>query len=332
MYYQPDPTWESFGVTNHQLFIEKFVVPAHFHAAVPEDVKKEYEVAEHMMALSYYHYPMYDSAFHKLLGIFEMAVKLRCKELDIPIERRSSTGKTNLVALNDLIKKLTVSELYPGMEGLMYWSKEFRNYFSHPNQYQLMGQLCHRGMITIVNIINQLFIPVDQYHYQLRRKSEFQTEMEGFQEIPLGLIHDEKMRILSNPNLLDVFQVGEDMVFAVSFEPILKDTAEFIAKGGSIENSLYFFQDIHFSEDSFTVFNRETQEQQEIKNVQFLAEEISFVEHIDALKTMSEYQRYQYYWAKDQKNVDKLEAYKLAHCWAANKPSGLIIFRNIEYF
>lgn len=318
-YYQPDTTWEAFGVTNQKLFVEKFVIPTHFHASVSEDVKKEYEVAEHMMALSYYHYPMYDSAFHKLLGIFEMALKLRCKELDIPIEKQSKAGKTSFVSLDDLIRKLTVSELYPGMESLMYWSKEFRNYFSHPNQYQLMGQLCHRGMITLMNVINQLFIPVVQYQHQLQLKSKFQTEIKRFQEIPLGLIHDEKMRILSNPKLLDVFQVGEDVVFAVSFEPILKNTAEFIPKGRSIENSLCFFQNIQFSEDSFMVFNQEIQQQQEIKNVQFLDDVIGFTEHSNALKTMRGDQLYHYYWAKDQKNVDTIEAYKLAHCWVANE-------------
>lgn len=48
---------------------------------VPEDIVKDYEIVEYIMAYTYYYYPMFEEALRKLLTMYEMALKLKYKEV-----------------------------------------------------------------------------------------------------------------------------------------------------------------------------------------------------------------------------------------------------------
>lgn len=84
-WYQPDPRWSALGLVTRESYVAHMVEPGAFHADVHEDVVKSYSTAAHLMALAWYHYPMYDEALKKLTGIMEMAVKLRCHQKGITL-------------------------------------------------------------------------------------------------------------------------------------------------------------------------------------------------------------------------------------------------------
>ena len=106
-YYLPDSRW---AVSSRQVYEDRFVVKGKFHNLVPDDIIKEFEIAERLMAYSYYCYPMYDEAFKKLLGMTEMAVKLRCKQFGISLEYKDRNGKVRQRTLSYLIDQLLIEE------------------------------------------------------------------------------------------------------------------------------------------------------------------------------------------------------------------------------
>lgn len=150
-YLKPDPRWGIWGCNSFQSFSEKFIIKGKFHSKVPEDIKKSYEIAERIMAYSYYCYELYDEAFSKITRIFEMAISLRCEQLDIKF-------KSKQPKLSEKIEKLKVS--YPGKDLVFEWDKfkELRNYFAHPKRHSFGGPINKFGAFEhSINVINRIF-------------------------------------------------------------------------------------------------------------------------------------------------------------------------------
>src|SRR5690554_2604864 len=92
-YFEPDSRWKLYQVFSLEEYVEKFVVKCKFHKDVPADIQDAWQTVEYLLAHAYYHWPMYDEGFKKALLIVEMAVKLRAKELDIPLKNQNNRDK-----------------------------------------------------------------------------------------------------------------------------------------------------------------------------------------------------------------------------------------------
>lgn len=67
-WYTADEIWSSYTTSKtREAYAQNWVVRGYFHAGVPEDVKAAYVTVEYLMALAWYHYPLYDEAMTKLL-------------------------------------------------------------------------------------------------------------------------------------------------------------------------------------------------------------------------------------------------------------------------
>src|SRR5690606_13639277 len=132
-YYTPDSIWSDFKIENQEDYIKKFVIKGNFHSGVHEDVVKSYKTVEYLMAHAYYHWELYDQVLVKLLSIFEMAVKLRSKELNNPLQFQTKNEKTmdkKLVQLIDELKNFG----YPAyLIRDLHWLRTLRNIESHPD-------------------------------------------------------------------------------------------------------------------------------------------------------------------------------------------------------
>jgi len=75
-WYRPDELWKIFpSIKSRKDFMRNWVIWGNFHSGVPKDILNSFETAEYIMAHAWYHWPMYDAALVKVLGILEMAVK-----------------------------------------------------------------------------------------------------------------------------------------------------------------------------------------------------------------------------------------------------------------
>lgn len=157
-WYEPDTTWTVFSVKDREDYVEKYIVPGRFHTGVPEDVVKAYETAEHLMALAWYHYPMYDEALKKLLGILEMAVKLRCQELDIPLVGVNKKGKKVNYRLIDLIEKICSLDTDRNFKYQLNKARNLRNHYAHPDAHSFAGGIVKQAVVPLINVLNRLFL------------------------------------------------------------------------------------------------------------------------------------------------------------------------------
>lgn len=149
MYYQPDERWPIFGASTREQFEAQYVFPPRFHAGVPEEIVKSYTTASHLMALAWYHLPVYDEALAKLLLMLEMAIKLRYQQLGLPAGPRRT--------LHQLIAALEAAEPAKELGWWLQLLRQLRNQVAHPEQYSFGGALFRRAMPRMVNTLNQLF-------------------------------------------------------------------------------------------------------------------------------------------------------------------------------
>ena len=273
MYYQPDTIWKIFGIESEEEYIQKFVVKGKFHSGVHEDIAKSYDVAEHVMALSYYYYPMYDVALNKLLGIFEMAVKLRCEQVGIELSLINNRKKT----LNHLISELIDNSLTPEFKGVMAHIRSLRNMQAHPENHSLLGTFCHVVIVPIVNMINQIYLPQYQHIENFEELKDERKKLK-FTETDLFILEHRGQRILvHNPKLIDIFKVGKTWVSAISFQPVLSKTKELLSEHRIPDGIIRFFKEVEITSKGIKAID--TESIQEI-----LIERTTKTENLEVLK------------------------------------------------
>lgn len=168
-YYVPDSTWEVFGIKSREDYLEKNVIPGNFHSNVPEDIIKSFKTVTQLTAQAYYYYPLYDEALNKALRIFELAIKLKAKELNLKKE-----------SLNNLINKLCNSQNLEHLKDTLHRARKIRNIHMHPENHN-SGWYMVRGKGNIQmfsNFINELFLEDSQME-NLRKERE---NLEQFRE------------------------------------------------------------------------------------------------------------------------------------------------------
>jgi hypothetical protein len=277
MYYQPDTIWRIFGAPTEAEYIQKFVVKGNFHAGVHEDVVKSYDVVEHIMALSYFHYPMYEVALQKLLGIYEMAVKLRSQQVGIVMDYTLKNGAKRKKELNKLIDELVDKALIPELKSVMHHTRKIRNIFAHPDQYSLFGTLSHSVLIPLVNLLNQLFLPqshhIENNEVLLKTKESFTiSETDLFK-----LEHKNQLILAYAPKLLNTFKVGSTWVSAISFQPVLSKTKELLSEHKIPDGIIRFFKEVEITSKGIKAID--TESIQEI-----LIERTTKTENLEVLK------------------------------------------------
>lgn len=158
-YYQPDIRWEMlYQINSRQAFEERFVVKGKFHNLVPDDIRNDFEIAERLMAYSYYCYPMYDEALKKLLGMTEMAVKLRCIQFDISLEFQDRSGKVKQRILSELMGLLLKREKNKPLNAEFTKARRVRNIFAHPDRHSFFGGMVYNSITQVINTINYIFL------------------------------------------------------------------------------------------------------------------------------------------------------------------------------
>ncbi len=222
-YYKPDVIWEIYGASSQKEYIDKFMVKGRFHPAVPNDVREAFTTVEYLIAHSYYHYPMFDEALKKALGIFEMAVKLRCNELNIPVTLPSKRGVIPDRRLVDLITELHIVEPIKEMSDSLNNLRLIRNIYSHPSYYSFIGVIARLNILSIVNTLNALFkdpLVIAQYNKDFNRYKKLYHSFEK----GLFILVDNELRILiscAKPKLI-AFE-GETLIGFWQLDPILEN-------------------------------------------------------------------------------------------------------------
>lgn len=154
-----------------------------FYPEVNQNVKDAFTIIHKLLVHSYYEYLFIDVAVAKALQTFEMALKLRYKEL---------TGETwtkkgrNLEQLIDWFRKKGYFEF--DSEDFLDHVRGTRNHLSHPERHNIGGTVWFHWISTTVDLINDVY---DDLSLRKQRKS---LAIDIAQKLKLFLQHGAKFQ------------------------------------------------------------------------------------------------------------------------------------------
>lgn len=223
-YYEIDNTWESFLVKTREEFESKFVFTGNFHSSVPKIIKEGYQTAEFIMAHSHFHLPMYNEALNKLYILFEIAIKIRCEELDVKLDFVDKNGKVKNKTLDRLITDLCEKDLFTVNEYELKDIKEIRNISLHTDVYKNLGGLSANRVIATVNTLNKIFVSKELKLDWEQQLNETIKTFVGFKN-SLFIIPYKNQKVLSYSGIPVIARkIKEEWVHVWIFKPVLENT------------------------------------------------------------------------------------------------------------
>lgn len=230
-YHEPDAIWEVFDLPDFGAYVEKFVVRGRFHSGVPEDVVKGYTVAEHIMALAYYYYPMYEEALVKLLRTLELGVRLRCAQLGIATTFTDNKGKKQGKNLGALIDQLAAKEPSKSIKETLDGLRELRNIFMHPTENMLLGSTAIHAIRQTLVQLNALFLPEQFFSDAKKELDGMQSAWRPFERGLFILDQGGYQVVINESQVVEAYRDGSAWVYLVCFKPIFKEIKKCLEQG-----------------------------------------------------------------------------------------------------
>lgn len=252
-YHEPDFIWQSFqGVTDFESFIEKFVMPGRFHQGVPEAIVKSYRIAEHIIAHSWYHYPVIDEALVKLLRTMELAVKLRCEQLGIPLHAQDKKSIKRKKQLNGLIDELKIAEPDKDIVEILHWLRGVRNYLMHPERETLVGAIAFNHIRQCLIMYNALFLSNEVFQRSKVKLGEMQSLLKELTGYLCVLEHTGFRYIVYEADVVEAYEVNNKWHFLFAAKAVPNDFAAMLANDCFPSSIVYTITDIQISNNKIS--------------------------------------------------------------------------------
>ena len=184
------------------------------------------------MASAWYHYPMYDEALRKLLGTFEMAIKLRSKASGIQL-----TKYTNL---QGLINKLFPVEKVKQLNAQLHFIRRIRNQYAHPTHHYFGAIAIRPLIISLINALNQLFLPEESMIANQAQVATLAKIIVTLQASVLIVEREQKRYLIREAIPLNAHVINKKVLSLWVFYPILNNISESILEG-KCHHQLYLF-------------------------------------------------------------------------------------------
>jgi hypothetical protein len=320
-YHSPDDIWQAlYKIESKEEHVEKFVIKGRFQETVPQDILKSYLTVEYLMAHSYYHWPMYDEALKKLLGTLEMAVKFRCKELDIPLEIIQRNGRKRNKRLVDLIKELHGVGYPATLKSVMNHYRNLRNHFAHPDRNSFGGAIMQSHILPLINTINQIFLPLSYFEYKKLRALEAKLQVRGLKDLLFKLPFNGQFILGYNPSFYGVVWIGDRWAYCITFIPIIH-TANFkeYAENHSINPVNYFFSHLSFSKNGFSAQDLFTTAAVEIASTDKEKNIHKYVAQLDGINALDQMTHYHFFAMYYNKIYTDWKQFVYMNCWPEMK-------------
>lgn len=166
--------WDGMGISSLAPF-ERIVSRISLKPVIPQDIVKRVEVVKRLILHSYFEYEFLDAALTNTVLTFEMALKIRYRE----IENRSADKSMDL---NKLIKWAADRYLFDDEEQIIQNLREIRNEIAHPDRYSLMGYLSIDMIQRTIDIINGMYEDIELRKSRIRVEKETNSQLKEFTE------------------------------------------------------------------------------------------------------------------------------------------------------
>ncbi|MBS1778062.1 MAG: hypothetical protein JST70_01980 [Bacteroidetes bacterium] len=145
-----DETWNAYGVPNNfGEFCKKIAPPILLKSSVNENVRNSLSIVNSLLEFSFFNYQFYDVAALKAIFTFEMAAKIRYREIT------GEDWKGTLNKLMEWLDKRHYFEVYN--QHFLNSYRRFRNSLAHPTSHSFSGPNKRQWIMHTVNLINDMY-------------------------------------------------------------------------------------------------------------------------------------------------------------------------------
>ena len=244
--YEPDVRWDMHGITDRHGFEQLIIVKGYFHDQVPVEFVDAFKTVEYLQAHFYYWWPMYDEAKNKALRILEMSVKLKAKELNIPLEFTTDKNKTFKKTIYALINEIFMEPYLVNLKEQIHRARKIRNSQMHPETNSFKGGIGGLGknMELFVLVINELFRENEWLQDHFNQDVQFAKQIELFRN-NLLVFEKNGQGILSSGII--AFRLLDETLLLI-LNPVLTNTIQALSEHRypnpiKVELSTFAFQD-----------------------------------------------------------------------------------------
>lgn len=156
MNFKRDPRWEAlYGDVSLKDFVDTKIPLIRWKKEVNQDIKNVFEVIHKLLIHSYYEYLFIDTAVIRSFQVFEMALKIRYKEINI-------TAWDSKRPLVKLIEWFRTRDYFERQDREFFeYVRSTRNYLSHPERHNIAGSMWFHWIETTVDLINDLYEDIE---------------------------------------------------------------------------------------------------------------------------------------------------------------------------
>ncbi|MGV3632255.1 MAG: DUF4145 domain-containing protein [Bacteroidota bacterium] len=315
MYYQPDPIWTMFQINSEEEYVEKFVFKARFLPSVPEDIQKSYDIVEHLMAYSYYHYYLYNEAFIKLLQTFELTIKLKCISVGIPMEEINRKGKSEKIKLYKLIDTLSQHHVPQELKNTLHNLRSLRNYYAHPESYSNMGTLGRSNIVFTLNLINQLFLSNTWLKDQKEALKQIEKLLSPCGQKLFVFDHQGRNILIHDLKAHAAICVDKQWVFALELVAVLNDTYQMLSNQIVPDPILVFINNFTSTKNGVTI---KLHASNESKLLELTSKEANLQmkqKHIAEFFKLDEMNKFTFRSSQSHSISDKIQEFIYLNCW-----------------
>lgn len=206
-----DSRWNAFDIVDFKSFKERMLPKIRFKNDVNETIKKSFIIIEKLLYHSYYEYEFYDIAAQKSLLYFEMALKIRFKE----VNNVEWNKKKSLKELIDCFDSQHYFEVLN--KEYLNWIRKVRNYYAHPDTYSFGGPMTKHNIENSVDLINDLYEdPRLRENRQLKLK-DLQNKLDSLTKAGAVFVNYSNNEIISKADLIFIDNKGSSETIYLLF-------------------------------------------------------------------------------------------------------------------
>ena len=235
-FYKPDALWEVFNVNNKKEFYKEINLTPKFHEGVPEDIVNEFKTVEYLIVLSYHHVAFLDEAVTKSLVAIEMTIKLKAKQLEIPIElKNEKNNKSSSKSLFKLTKEVLNRVGLSSLQAEFDRTRRMRNNKVHKDMHTFMGVIGNpiNNIRLIINLINQIFLEEPVIKNIIEKENKYKNQLLNFQNKPMVLEFERKRILIESIPIFKYIEYKNTKLLVLVIDPIINNVYENITKNPS---------------------------------------------------------------------------------------------------
>ncbi|PQJ78969.1 hypothetical protein [Polaribacter porphyrae] len=251
-FYKPDSLWEVYNINSKEEFYKKINLSPKFHGCVPEDIGNEFKTIEYLIVLSYHHAALLDEAVTKALVAIEIAIKLKAKQLDIPLKTESTAkskarDKKLYKLIEEVLSKTGLQFLKPDFDR----ARSIRNSRVHKERHTFMGVIGYpiHNIRLFINLINVLFLNENDLKILTYKNNLFSEILPNFHNRPMILEFNDKRILISNILLFKYIKYDKTELLVLLAEPVLINTFNLLNENPSRNPLLLSFKNFTISKE-----------------------------------------------------------------------------------